>query len=95
MFARITRFKIKPGSIDAATTQVNAMKDQIMALEGLSQFINVMNPDGSGYIVSIVSDKATSDANAEKVKAIWATMGDHLEEAPSAEGFDVLAVWSN
>lgn len=95
MYARITKYKMKAGSRDEAMTILNSIKDQVMALNGLQQFYNCGNDDGSGYIVSIVESKEQSDANAESVKAIWGIFGDLLEAAPTIEGFDVLADWSN
>jgi len=94
MFARVTKYKMKTSSIDAAKAQVEQMKDQIMALPGLQQFINVIDDEGNGYVISIVTDKATSDANADKVKALWGQLADHLEAMPVPEGFDVNNNWS-
>ena len=95
MYARITKYKMKAGSMDEAMTIMNSVKDQIMALAGMQQFYNCGNEDGSGYIVSIVDSKEQSDANAEGVKAIWSSFGPLMEAAPAAEGYDVLADWSN
>ena len=94
MYARITKYKMKAGSMDEAMTLMNNVSDQIMALAGMQQFINCGNEDGSGYIISIIDSKEQSDANAESVKAVWSSFGPLLEAAPTAEGFDVLADWS-
>lgn len=95
MFARITHYKMKAGSRDAATAQLHQMKGEIMALPGLKQFINTMNEDGSGYVVSLVESKEVSDANADRVKALWGQLGEYLEAMPSPEGYDVIVDWSN
>jgi hypothetical protein len=95
MFARITQYKMKPGSRDAATAMLNGLKDQIMALNGMHSFITVMNEDGSGYVVSIVESEAVSDANADQVAAIWGSFAEYLEAAPTPVGFDVVANWQN
>lgn len=94
MFARITPYKMKPGPREAATAKLNELKDQILALPGMQHFLNVMNDDGSGYVISTVTDKATSDGNAEKVKAIWGNFAEFLEEVPTPEGYDVIADWT-
>lgn len=94
MHARITHYKMKDGSMDEAVGIMNRMKDQIMGLPGMHHFINAANPDGSGYIVAIVSDRETSEANMDKVAALWANFSDLLEAKPEAEGFDLLANWS-
>lgn len=95
MYARITKYKMKAGSKDESLAIMNSVKDQIMALNGLQHFYNCGNDDGSGYIVSIISSKEQSDANAETVKTIWANFSALLETAPAVEGYDILADWSN
>lgn len=94
MFARITHYKMKADSIGAATEMIHSLKSQIMALDGMHQFINVMKSDGSGYVISLVKDEATSNANADKVKALWANFGPFLEAMPTPEGYDVVVDWS-
>lgn len=95
MFSRVTRYKMKPGSRDAATALMNELKSDVMGMPGMKNFINVMNADGSGYVVAVVESEETSNANAEKVKALWGRFADHLEAMPTPEGFDVIANWSN
>lgn len=94
MFARITRYKMKAGSRDEGEALVTQLKDQIMSLDGMQQFINCANEDGSGYVISLVESQEKSDANAEKVAAIWGNFAHLLEAAPTPEGFDVIANWS-
>lgn len=93
MFARITQYKMKAGSRDAATAKMNALKDQIMGMPGIHSFTNVMNEDGSGFVVSVVESEATSNANAAKVAELWGQFAEFLEGAPSPEGYDVIAHW--
>ncbi|MGQ3489043.1 hypothetical protein [Roseovarius pacificus] len=95
MFARVTKYKMKPGSREAATALLNQLKDKIMGMNGMHNFVNVMNDDGSGYVISVVESEETSDANAEQVQALWGQFAEHLEEPPSAEGYDVTANWVN
>ena len=95
MFARVTKYKMKPGSRDAATALMHEIKSDIMAMPGMHHFVNVMNDDGSGYVISVVESEATSDANAEKVKALWGRFAEHLEGMPTPEGYDVIANWGN
>jgi len=94
MFARITKFKMKSDHVAQARALINDLKQDILALPGLVRFINVMNEDGSGYIVSLVQSREISDGNADKVKAIWMKFADHLEAMPVPEGFDVESDWS-
>jgi len=95
MFARISRYRMKPESVDAAMALLNELKPQIMSLPGMLNFINVMNEDGSGYVVSVVESEEISNANQDKVQAIWARFADHLAEPPVIEGFNVLMNESN
>ena len=50
MFARITHYKMKPGSRDAAMKVLESLREQIMGMPGMHHFLNVMNADGSGYV---------------------------------------------
>lgn len=95
MFARVTHYKMKPGSMDAASEIMNSLKSQIMGMPGMQNFINVANEDGSGYVIAVVESEATSNANASKVAELWGAFSDHLEAAPKAVGYDVVANWSN
>ena len=94
MFSRVTKYQLKPGERDAAIATMNGMKDDIMALPGLKQFINVIGEDGTGYVISVVESKEVSDGNMERVKALWGRMADHLAAMPTPEGGDVVADWT-
>ncbi|MBT8416171.1 MAG: hypothetical protein KJO42_01910 [Silicimonas sp.] len=93
MFARITPYKLKSGTVDAATARARELKDEIMALPGLIEFTNAVNADGSGYIVSLVESREISDSNAERVREIWGKMGEFLAEMPTPGGYDVVDHW--
>lgn len=90
MFARVTKYRMKPESIGEATALLYELKPKIMALPGLMNFINVMNDDGNGYIVSVVESEELANASQEQVAALWAMFGDYLAEPPSPNGFNVL-----
>jgi len=93
MFARITQYKMKPGMRESATAKLNDLKSQIMDMPGMHCFTNVMNEDGSGFVVSVVESEETSNANAPKVAEIWGQFADYLESPPSPAGYDVIAHW--
>lgn len=95
MFARVTQYKMKPGTREAATTKMNELKSEIMGMPGIHCFTNVMNEDGSGYVVSVVESEATSNANAPKVAELWGQFAEFLETPPSPVGYDVIAHWHN
>ena len=94
MHVRITHYRMKPEAIEAATALLHEMKEQIMALPGLKQFIYSINSDGTGCVVAVVESREISDANEPAVQALWAHYADHLLKAPKAEGYDVIADWS-
>lgn len=94
MFARVTQYKMKLGSREAATAKMEELKDRILGMPGMHNFINVMNDDGSGYVVALVESEEVSNANAENVKALWGEFAEYLEEVPNPQGFDVLVNWS-
>ncbi len=95
MYARITPYKMKPGSKAAATKVLNSLKDKIMALPGQHSFLNVMNDkDGTGYVISTTDNAEPSPESIVKIKALWAVFKDHLVEEPHAHTYDVVADWS-
>ena len=47
MYARITPYKMKPGSREAATAKMNELKAEILGLPGMQHFMSAMNEDGS------------------------------------------------
>jgi hypothetical protein len=94
MFARVTKFKMKAGSIDAAVARMEELKPQIMALDGLHQFMNVMQADGAGYVISVVETEEKSNANASQVAALWGQMAEFLEGPPEPVGHTVMANWT-
>jgi hypothetical protein len=94
MHARITRYKMKPGSTDAARALQDKLKDQIMGLPGMRHFYNAMNEDGSGYIISLLEPGEVAADNPERVKAIWANFSELLEAMPTPESYELIADWS-
>lgn len=95
MFARVTQYKMKSGSMADATKLAESLRGDIMGLPGLRQFINVAKPDGSGYVISLSDSEAAANANTGRVAEIWGAFGKHLEKPPKIEGYDVVANWSN
>jgi hypothetical protein len=93
MHARITRYKMKAGSTDAARKLQDSLKAEIMGLPGMRHFYNAMAEDGSGYIVSLIEPGEVAPDNPERVRAIWANFSDLLEGTPVPETFEVIADW--
>lgn len=95
MFARVTQYKMKSESMAEATKMAESLRGQIMALPGLTQFINVGKPDGSGYAISLHESEAVADGNAARVAELWGAFAKLLEGPPKPAGYEVLANWSN
>ena len=95
MFARITPYQLKPGAIDDAMAKADELRDRIMALPGMLSFTNAVNADGKGYVISTVTDRETSDANMDKVKALWGEMAPFLADMPVPEAYDHVQHWDN
>lgn len=95
MYARITPYKLKPGTVEDARKRARELKKEIMALPGIVEFVNAVNDDGNGYIVSLVESREISDANQEKVKALWGMMSEFLAEMPTPGGYEVADHWKN
>lgn len=93
MHARITRYKMKPGSLDAARKLQDSLRAEILGPPGMRHFYNAMAEDGSGYIVALIEPEEVTPENAGRVGAIWAKFSDMLEGIPAPETFEVIADW--
>jgi quinol monooxygenase YgiN len=94
MFARVTKYKMKADHIDAAKALLEQLKPRILGMPGIIQFVNVMDSDGSGYIVSVVESRDSAEANKDKVAELWSAFIDHLDSPPEPAGGDVIANWT-
>ena len=90
MYARVTKYRMKPEAMNDSIALLQELKPQIMALPGMIHFINVANEDGNGYVIVLVESKEISDANKDSVAQIWARFGDLLAAPPEPVGYDVL-----
>ena len=95
MHARVTPYKMKADARDEAVARMEQFREAILAMPGMHHFINVMNEDGSGYVVALVESKAVSDANRARTMEMWGRFADLLEATPDPEGYDVMANWAN
>ena len=94
MYAKVTRYRTKPGKTPASLALMEQMKDQIMSLPGLEQFLNIMDDDGAGYVIGIWTDRAAATSNTEREREMWQAYADYLESLEDARGHDVRANWS-
>ena len=82
---------MREGSRDDATEILNSMKQRILELQGIRQFISTMNANGSGYVVVLVDSAEDADANEAEAQEIW--FGEFPEGPPLPENFDLIANW--
>ncbi|MDV7142501.1 hypothetical protein R3X27_07375 [Tropicimonas sp. TH_r6] len=94
MFARVTHYKMKPGSRAAATEIMHGLQADILALPGMVRFINVMNDDGSGHVVALSTVETMDAETANKVTKLWGAFADHLEGPPERGSYHVIADWA-
>lgn len=94
MYAKVTRYKTKPGMASESLALMEQMKEQIMSLPGLSQFLNIMDEDGAGYVVGIWTDREAAYANEQREAEMWQAYADYLEVLESAKGHEVRANWT-
>jgi hypothetical protein len=94
MQTRITRFKMRPESADAARALMEELRADILAQPGLRRVVVAMNDDGSGYVVALIDDAGASPEAVDRVRALWRRFHDHLETAPEPGIYEVVADWA-
>ena len=95
MFARISKYKMKPESIADAEAKVQKLLPKILGMDGMVTFTNAIDAEGNGIVVSIVESKEQSDMNAEQIAKIWSEFSDFLLGPPEVSGYRVIAHKSN
>ena len=93
MYARITKYKMKPGSKDTAMKIIDSLKDQVLAVDGMKSFLNVINEDGNGYVISTTTNAVTSPEAAAQIAALWGAFADVMEDVRPPETFEVITNW--
>lgn len=91
MYARLTRYKIKPGHIDEARALVNEMGSAGIDSAGVFQLINLGGDDGSGMLIAIYQSKEDAGRVSERIKQAWDQIMHLLEKPPEPEEFDVVS----
>ena len=95
MFARVTKFKCKPDSLADAKAHLNAVRDRILGLAGLHQFLNVVDADGHGYTISVWDSEASATANAGHVAEIWSGLAPHMDGPLQPGSYNVAVNLTN
>ncbi len=95
MFARISTYKMNPESVAEAEAKLQQLMPEIMGMDGMLSFTNVVDADGNGVVVSVVESEDKSNSNRERVANIWSEFNAYLTEPPAVRGYRVLAHESN
>ncbi len=91
MYARLTRYKIKPEFIDEARTLVNEMGRAGIDSAGVFQLINLGGEDGSGVLIAIYQSKEDAGRASDRIKQAWSQFMHLLDQPPEPEDFDVVS----
>ncbi len=88
MYARITTYQVQQDKVDEMEARLVGIKEQIKAISGVVSAHTAWRKDGHGVTTAIYESQQAAEAAGEKVQAIWASVGELLAAAPSADGFD-------
>ncbi|MDG4649887.1 hypothetical protein P6F26_15685 [Roseibacterium sp. SDUM158017] len=78
----------------ASLALMERMKDRIMSLPGLRQFLDIMDEDGAGCVIGLWDDREAACANAGREAGMWAAYVDCLEPPDPQLAHEVRANWS-
>lgn len=93
MFAQVTYYQLKPASRDKAIDLMHQMRPRIMAIPGLTRFVNVMNGNDCGYVISLIESEEQARQNDALVQELWGAFSELLQEMPVVQGYEVIADW--
>jgi quinol monooxygenase YgiN len=88
MYARVTTFRFDPARSKEVATTFQELKAQAKALPGIANAYSMWRPDGQGMVVAIYRDKASADAAAAKIQALWSSFSALLKGTPNVEFYD-------
>lgn len=88
MYARVTKYQIKPESIDETEAMLEANTAKVQGLSGLISSYVVWNDDGAGQVVTIYESEAAASAATPIVQEIWSGMGNLLAGPPEVTAFN-------
>ncbi len=91
MYARLTRYKIKPEHIDEARALVNEMGSAGIDTAGVFQLINLGREDGAGMLIAVYQSKEDAGRVFDRIKEAWSQFEHLLDGPPEPEEFDVVS----
>lgn len=93
MQARITRFRMKPDSVQAARGLMDDLRSEILDQPGVRHMLIVMNDDGAGYVIGQIDASGASPEAVDRVRRLWHKFHDLLDATPDPEIYEVFADW--
>ena len=90
MYAQVTRFKIKPGQLDAAKQVRDDIDPMIRAVPGIKQHLTLLDENGAGMVVAIREGGEPSEETMVKIAEIWGHFAGLFEDEPQRELYEVF-----
>ena len=90
MYAQVTRFKIKPGQLEAAKQVRDDVDPMIRAVPGIKQHLTLLDENGAGMVVAIREDGEPSEEAMAKIAEIWGRFAGLFEDEPQRELYEVF-----
>jgi len=89
MYAKATRYAIKPGMIEEAQELSRHLLPAAAIIPGLKELLNLQRDDGKGILIEIY-ENADEAARAEPaVRHVWDQFRHLYSEATISDGYDV------
>lgn len=89
MYAKATRYAIKPGMIEEAQELSRRLLPTAAIIPGLKELLNLQREDGEGIMIEIY-ETADEAARAEPAaRHVWDQFRHLYSEATTSDGYDV------
>ncbi len=90
MYAQVTRFRVKPGQLDAAKQVRDEVEPLIGAVPGIRQHLTLLDEDGAGMVVAIRDGGEPTEETRAKIAEIWSRFADLFDGEPQREQYEVF-----
>ena len=87
MYARITRFQIKPESLSDVVDRLPQLREMTSKIPGGLFNYAVWNEDGAGATVAVYESKEAAEAAGPQITEIWGALANHLAAPPVFESY--------
>jgi|GEM_PF-3550374 len=91
MHARVTRFKLKPETVEQANAGIEQTRQEVMKIPGIKGYINLRSYDGTeGLVISFYESAEQADTATQPALQQWVKFTEFFESTPESRGYDVL-----